>query len=172
MLETSGAGSVIRTVMRSSAKNLWLKFGVAAVGAFLVILFVLLHTPAHPWEGASSFEFVNGSDLVVSNLDLELCLVLPRGGEKASEYSHYFRRHFTNVSPGASVVVQSNTPMLMLCSVAALHRDCGPTGELAAVWMGMGDFSGYNSPVIVARPGRKAGLRFVAYNEFKPMDAR
>jgi hypothetical protein len=152
-------------------QRVWPRFALWSAGGLVLALLAWHHMPPRLNTGICRFEFANRTHWVITNLDLSFSSIDAFAGGKPNDYCCNFVRHFTNVAPGASVVVESNTPMLMLLDVEATHELYLPPPPFDAVFSGIGTFSGYDSAV-VAMPGRSAALAFTGWNEFAPFYER
>jgi hypothetical protein len=144
---------------------------VPGIGPLLfAILAICALRLAHLGSGVSTFEFVNQSAEVLSRVEMHFLRIIPGTDGNVTNYQSGFSRSFTNLLPGHSILVRSSTPVLVLCDLNASHRYLGPTGEWAGTWGGIGTGSSYESPVVVATPGQRAGLRFTGFDTFSRID--
>lgn len=170
--EWPGVAALIVMPSNSPARARWPWAVLWVAGGLVPALLALRNIPPRQGGPVSEFEFVNRSAWVVTNLDLKFSLIAPERGEKLAQYCIQFTRHFTNVPPGGSVSVRSNTPLLMLVGLEASHKPYEPPAQFAAGFSGVTVASFYESPVVVATPGERAGLRFTGWNKFEDFHAR
>ena len=138
-----------------------------SAGGLVVALLAWHKMPPRINTGVCRFEFVNRTQWVITNLDLRFSSIDAFAGGKPNDYCRNFARHFTHVVPGASVVVESSTPMLMLLEAEATHQLYQPPPPFDAGFSGIGTLSAYGS-CITATPSRSAALAFTGWNEFVP----
>ena len=136
---------------------------MAVVATVLTGLLVFwLVQPSCGSRGVATFEFINRSDRVVSNLDLDFICIIPGANGRADQYTRQFSRHFTNVPSGSSAVVQSKTPALILLSSEAWHR---PTATHIGTNLIEGQYWSSYRDTVVATPEERATLCFTSPGE-------
>lgn len=143
-------------------KRAWPKLALVASVALIAALMIVWHKSSGPsTRGISSFEFVNLSDRVVSNLDLDFSYLVADAEGGIEQQTRQFSRSFPNLNlpPGRSVVVQCNTPALMLTSLMAGHR---PTVSHFGTNVIEGPYWSSYDHIVTATPDHDITLSFVS----------